>query len=168
MKSQIHELKNLKNKVMSKNTIKTLSILLFFAVAIAATSCKKEKGGGTTGKTGTFTIDGASYSGETSTQTFVNDNYSVLCEQDDPYKLIQVTFHNQAEAEAGGTFDVADFSLNVPSGEAGVGIDGLTFDPDGSQTITVSGKKITINNLPLDQTGGGSLNPFVNSASIDF
>ena len=148
-------------------TFKTLSILLFFALAIVATSCKKDKDG-TTGKTGTFSIDGVSYSGETSTQTFVNDNYSVLCEQDDPYKLIQVTFHNQAEAEAGGTFDVADFSLNVPTGEAEVGIDGLTFDPIGVRTISVSGKKITISNLPLDQTGGGSLNPVVNSASINF
>lgn len=144
--------------------------MLFFAIAIIATSCKKDKTNGTnsTGKTGTFSIDGVSYSGNTEVQTFVNDNYSVLCEQDDPYKLIQVTFHNQAEAEAGGTFDVADFSLNVPTGEAEVGIDGLTFDPIGARTITVTGKKITISNLPLDQTGGGSLNPVVNSASINF
>lgn len=69
--------------------------------------------------------------------------------------------YNQAEAEGTGTFDVADFGLNVPSGEAEVGIGGLTFDPDGSQTITVTDKKITINNLELRQTGGGSLSPFV-------
>jgi len=151
-------------------SIKTLSILLFFALAIASTSCKKDKTNGTnnTGKTGTFSIDGVSYSGSTEVQTFVNDNYSILCEQDDPYKLIQVTFHNKAEAEAGGTFDVADYSLNVPSGEAEVGIDGLTFDPIGARTITVTGKKITISNLPLDQTGGGTKKPVVNSASINF
>jgi hypothetical protein len=40
--------------------------------------------------------------------------------------LIQITFHNQAEAEAGGTFDVEDYSLNVSSGSVQVGTsDGL-------------------------------------------
>jgi len=75
--------------------IKSLSILLFFGLAIVATSCKKD--GSTSGKTGTFSVDGVNYSGKTETQTFVNDNYSVLCEQDSPYKFVQVTFHNQAE-----------------------------------------------------------------------
>jgi hypothetical protein len=148
-------------------TIKTLSIMLFFAFAILATSCKKDKDG-TTGKTGTFTIDGVSYSGETEVQTFVNDNYSILCQQDDPFKLIQITFHNQAEAETGGTFDVADDALNVPTGSVNIGVDGLTFDPIGSKTISVSGKKITISNIPLEQTGEGSLRPVVNSANINF
>ena len=152
-----------------KTTVKTLSIMLFFALAIIATSCKKDKNGtNNTGKTGTFSIDGVAFSGSSSVQTFVNDNYSVLCEQDSPYKLIQVTFHNQAEAEAGGTFDVEDYSLNVSSGSVQVGIDGLTFDPNGSKTITVSSKKITITNLPLDQTGGGSKHPTINSATINF
>lgn len=149
-------------------TIKTLSVLLFFTLTIAATSCKKDTNTGSTGKTGTFTIDGVSYTGNTEVQTFSNGNYSIVCQQDEPFKILQITFHNQAEAEAGGTFDVADFSLNVPTGEAEVGVDGLTFDPNGSKTITVSGKKITISNLPLDQTGGGTKHPLVNSASINF
>ncbi|MBK9354492.1 MAG: hypothetical protein IPN09_11155 [Bacteroidetes bacterium] len=152
-------------------TIKTLSFLLFLALAIIATSCKKDKTGidtYQTGKTGTFSIDGVSYAGETEVQTFVNGNYSVVCQQDEPFKLIQITFHNQAEAEAGGTFDLVDYGLNVPSGEVNVGIEGLTFDPDGSQTITLTDKKITINNLELRQTGGGSLSPFVKSAIINF
>ena len=166
MKSQINELKNLKTTFMRK-TIKSLSIMLFCVFAISATSCKKDKDGISI-KTGAFAIDGISFSGNTSTQTFVNDNYSVLCEQDSPYKLIQVTFHNQAEAEAGGTFDVEYYALDISSGTVNVGIDGLTFDPDGSHTISVSGKKITINNLPLDQTGSGSRHPVVNSASINF
>lgn len=150
-----------------KTTIKTLSIMLCFLLAIATTSCKKDKDG-ITGKTGTFTIDGVSYTGNTEVQTFSNGNYSIVCQQDDPFKILQITFHNQSEAEAGGTFDVADFSLNVPTATAEVGVDGLTFDPIGVRTISVSGKKITISNLPLDQTGGGSLNPVVNSASINF
>lgn len=144
--------------------------MLFFALAIVSTSCKKDKTNGTnnTGKTGTFSIDGVAYSGETEVQTFVNNNYSIICQQDSPLKLIQITFHNKTEAETGGTFDVADDALNVPSGVVNVGVDGLTFDPIGIRTITVSSKKITISNLPLDQTGSGSLSPVINSASINF
>lgn len=153
----------MKSQILKQIAVVAVAILTIFG----ASACKKDKTGSSE-KTGTFTIDGVSFSGKTSTQTFVNDNYSVLCEQDDPYKLIQVTFHNQAEAEAGGTFDVADFSLNVPTGEAEIGIDGLTFDPHSSRTISVSNKKITISNVSLDQTGSGSKHPVVNSASINF
>ncbi|MCC6515606.1 MAG: hypothetical protein IT275_04565 [Chitinophagales bacterium] len=150
-----------------KTTIQTIQIVLFLFLAVATTTaCKKDKN--SAGKTGTFTIDGVSYTGNTEVQTFVNDNYSIVCQQDAPFKLIQVTFHNQAEAEAGGTFDVEDDALNVPSGSVNIGVDGLTFDPHSSHTISVSGKKITISNLSLDQTGGGSKHPLINSASINF
>ncbi|MBX7227421.1 MAG: hypothetical protein K1X55_15410 [Chitinophagales bacterium] len=152
-----------------KNKLKTISIHLLIVLAIVTSSCKKESDdNNSTGKTGTFTIDGVSYAGETEEQTFVNENYSIVCQQDDPFKLIQVTFHNQAEAEAGGTFDVEDYALNVPTGGVHVGVDGLTFDPEGSHTISVSGKKITITNLSLEQTGGGSQSPVVSNASINF
>lgn len=153
-----------------KTTIKTIQFMLCLAIAITTMSCKKDKNGkdGDIGKTGKFTIDGVNYTGNTEVQTFVNDNYSIVCQQDDPFKLIQVTFHNQAEAEAGGTFDVENNALNVPSSGVNVGIDGLTFNPHGSNTISVSGKKITISNLKLDQTGGGSKHPLINSASINF
>lgn len=152
-------------------TIKSLSIMLFFALAFSTTSCKKDKTDidiDQTGKTGTFSIDGVSYSGETEVQTFVNDNYSIICEQDEPYKFIQITFRNKAEAEAGGTFNVVDDAFDIPTGGVNIGIDGLTFDPIGSKTISVSGKKITLSNIPLEQTGEGSLRPVVNSASINF
>ncbi|HMU97254.1 MAG TPA: hypothetical protein PLC61_10650 [Chitinophagales bacterium] len=153
-----------------KTTFKTLSTLLLLIIAISAISCNKDKNGkdDDTGKTGKFTIDGVEYSGNSEEQTFVNDNYSIVCQQDEPFKLIQITFHNKAEAITGGTFDVADFSLNVPSGSVEVGVDGLTFDPDGAKTIVVAGNKISISNLPLIQTGGGSKHPLINSASINF
>lgn len=150
-------------------TIKTLSILLFFALAIIATSCKKDKNGtNNTGKTGTFTVDGVSYNGDTEEQTFVNDNYSILCQSDDPYKFVQVTFHNKAEAEAGGTFNVEDYSLNVASGKVELGTsDIITADPTSAKTITVSGKKITINNVTIKSTSS-SATTTINSASINF
>jgi len=153
-----------------KTTIKTISTLLLLIIAISATSCKKDKigKGDDTGKTGKFTIDGVEFLGNTEVQTFVNGNYSIVCQQDDPFKLIQVTFHNQAEAETGGTFEVEDYTLSVPTGTVNIGVDGLTFDSHGSHTITVSDKKITINNVSLDQTGGGTKHPLINNASINF
>lgn len=156
-----------------KTTIKTLSIMLFLVLAMVTTSCKKDKNGsGTnTGKTGTFTIDGVAASGETSIQTFVNDNYSILCEQDSPYKLLQITFHSKAEAEAGGTFDVGASIIDTPSGEVSISADASTFhtyENDGPQTISVSGKKITMSNVDLVSTGAGTSSITVNSASINF
>jgi hypothetical protein len=47
MKSQIHELKNLKTKFMSKNTLKqikfSLPMLLLVLATSISTSCKKDK-----------------------------------------------------------------------------------------------------------------------------
>jgi len=147
--------------------IKSLSILLFFGLAIVATSCKKD--GSTSGKTGTFSVDGVNYSGKTETQTFVNDNYSILCQQDDPFKFVQITFRNQAEAEAGGTFDVEDYGFDIASGTVQIGTsDIITADPTSSKTITVSGKKITIDNVKIKSTGGSGLTATINSASINF
>lgn len=155
-----------------KTTIKTLSIMLFLVLAITTTSCKKDKNNtNSTGKTGTFTIDGVAASGETSIQTFVNDNYSILCEQDSPYKLLQITFHNKAEAEAGGTFDVGASIIDTPSGEVSISADVSTFhtyENDGPQTISVSGKKITMSNVDLVSTGAGTSSITINSASINF
>lgn len=153
--------------IISKiNTILAFAIFSLFII----TACSKDSGkGGGDGKTGTFSIDGTSYKGETETQTFVNDNYSIVCQQDDPFKLIQITFHNKAEAETGGTFDVEDFGLNVNSGAVQIGVDGNSFDPENdTYTISVSNKKISIGSINLIQTGTGAEKPTVNSASINF
>lgn len=121
-----------------------------------------------TEKKGSYTIDGVGYSGKSSIQTFVNNNYSILCEQDEPYMLLQITFNSKEDAEAGGTFVVEDDVINTKKGEVSISISGLTYENDGTQSITVSGKKISINNVMLKQTGGGSLKKTINSASIDF
>ncbi len=143
--------------------------MLFFTLAIVSTSCKKDKNNtNNTGKTGTFSIDGNSYSGETSIQTFSNGNYSILCEQNSPYKFLQVTFHSKAEAEAGGTFDVGGSIIDTPSGEVSIGITGLTYENDGAQSISVSGKKITISSVELQETSSSSSKAVINSASINF
>ena len=43
-----------------------------------------------------------------------------------------------------------------------------TYENDGPQTISVSGKKITISNVDLVSTGAGTSSITVNSASINF
>lgn len=166
MITQIQELKNLKTKFKSKLPIKSCFILLFFVLAIGLTSCKKVDN--PSGKTGNFMVDGVNYSGKTETQTFVNDNYSIVCQSDDPYKFVQVTFHNQAEAKAGGTFDVEDYALNVSSGTVHIGTsDIITADPTSSKTISVSGKKITIDNVKIESTSSSETTT-INSATINF
>ncbi|MCE6991964.1 hypothetical protein [Dyadobacter sp. CY323] len=121
-----------------------------------------------TEKAGTFKVDGVASKGKTEIQTFVNGNYSIICQQDEPFKLLQVTFHSKAEAEKGGSFKVGDSSLNVSAGEVEVGVDGLTFDPDGKYVVSVTGNKIVMTNIKLVQTGGGSKKATINECAVDF
>ena len=118
-------------------------------------------------KTGTFKIDGVSYKGTTSIVA-IGGTYSVSCQQDTPFKLIQVHFGSKEEAEKGGTFNVRDFSISGIKGEVEVGVDGLTFDPDGSYTVTVKNRKIVMNNVKLIETGQGAKKPVINECSIEF
>lgn len=151
--------------VNSIRSIATLCLLL-----VLSSACSKEETNidqEESEKTGTFKIDGVSYKGTTSILT-IGGIYSVSCQQDNPYKLIQVHFGSKEEAEKGGTFNVRDFSIDKIEGEVEVGVDGLTFDPDGSYTVTVKDKKITMNNVKLIQTGQGTKKPVVNECVIEF
>ncbi len=53
-----------------------------------------------------FTVDGASCKGKVSTQYFGSnketDNFSVLCQQDEPLVLLQITFANEKDAAKSG------------------------------------------------------------------
>lgn len=150
------------------NSIRSIAALCLLLVLSSA--CSKEETDidqEESEKTGTFKIDGVSYKGTTSILT-IGGIYSVSCEQDNPYKLIQVHFGSKEEAEKGGTFNVRDFGIDAIKGEVEVGVDGLTFDPDGSYTVTVKDKKITMNNVKLIQTGQGTKKPVINECVIEF
>lgn len=153
-----------------KSTFRHIALASAFFICGTITSCGKtdEIENQETEQSGTFMIDGVEYKGKTSVQTFTNGNYSILCEQDSPYKFIQITFHSQAEAEKGGSFKAGDYEMNIPSGQANVGIDGLTFDPVGDYKINVADKQITLSTLKLKETGGASITADVQSASISF
>lgn len=133
---------------------------------------------------GTYTIEGKTYSGKVSTQEFVNKNFSVLCEYSDEsssdykkwkYDLLQITFHNKAEALKGGTFKVNSTSnLNIESGKVSLsGHDGLAnLFGDSNSTITVSNKTIKISSIKVSKypaTHQGENKYYtINSANIRF
>lgn len=156
----------MKNQILKQIAVVAIALLTIFSTV----SCKKDKnfGGLSSGKTGTFTIDGTSYTGNTEIQTFVNANYSIVCQQDDPFNFVQITFHNKAEAEAGGTFDVDDYSLNIASGSVNIGTgDIITANPVGTHTISVINKKITFSNVKIKSTSS-STNSTISTANINF
>ena len=147
------------------------SILALFFLFALSSACSKDETGIDTDeseKSGTFKVDGVAAKGKTEIQTFVNGNYSIVCQQDEPFKLIQVTFHSKAEAEKGGSFTVGNYSMDVDAGEVGVGLNGLTFNPEGKHVVTVTGKKIVMTNIKLVQTGGGTKTSTINECAVDF
>jgi hypothetical protein len=135
---------------------------------------------------GNFTIDGKTYNGKVSTQTFTNKNFSVLCEWEDKsssdynkwkYELFQITFHNEAEATKGGTFKInSSQAINTSTGTVTLGgFDGMAFlfaENDKSSTLTVSNKTIKINNVKVYKLPAPRLkedkNYMINSATIAF
>lgn len=153
-------------------TVNALAFVFLIVLASIVTSCKedsKDVDKEETGKTGTFSINGIKYTGETETQTFGNGNYSVVCEQDDPYNFVQITFHSKAEAETGGTFKVEDYGINVESGTVHVGtMDVITGDPAGEFTVTVTNKRIVLGSIKIISTGSSSASATINSADIKF
>ncbi|WP_305951764.1 hypothetical protein [Emticicia oligotrophica] len=133
---------------------------------------------------GTYTIEGKTYRGKVSTQEFVNKNFSVLCEYSDEtssdykkwkYDLLQITFHNKAEALKGGTFKVNSTSaINIESGKVSLsGHDGLAnLFGDSNSTITVSNKTIKISTIKTSKYPITHLDTnkyyIINSANIRF
>jgi hypothetical protein len=133
-----------------------------------------------------FTIDGKVYQCKTSTQDFVNKNFSVLCEWEDKtssdynkwkYELFQLTFHSEAEARKGGTFRInSSQAINVASGTVTLGgFDGMAFlfaENDKSSTLTVSNKTIKISNVRVFKLPAPRMkedkNYLINSATITF
>lgn len=145
--------------------MKMISRLFFLAIfVLATTSASRSLSDGA----GTFRIDGKDYKGGTSVQIFGNKSYSVVCEQKEPYKLLQITFHNQEEADRGGTFNVAKDGLRIASGDVNIGVDGLTFDPAAPATISVKGKVITLTGVKLKETAGGSRSYLIENGKISF
>ncbi len=156
------------------NIICKFSLTLLLALPILAYSCSKDDetkiDDHPTGKTGTFSIDGVSYTGETSIQDNPSAGYYIVtCQSDEPYAFVQISFLSKEEAEKGGTFEVENYKLKQSSGKVQLGTNKIiTSDPEADYTISVSGKKITLSNVRLVSTSSSSQKTTVNSASINF
>lgn len=109
------------------------------------------------GKSGNFSVDGTSFKGKSSTQYFgdkVTGQFSVLCQQDEPFALLQAVFAN--EAAATGNLKPADGFYSMETGEAHIALSGNSFGDkefvttsSSTGSIIISGKELVIKDLKL-------------------
>lgn len=109
-------------------------------------------------KSATFKVDGTEFKGKVSTQHFGgdSDNFSVLCQQDEPLVLLQAVFANEKEANGNTTFKAAGSFYNVSAGDvnialSGIGVGDLRFNTSDKSTgtISVEGKNLILKDLKL-------------------
>jgi hypothetical protein len=138
------------------------TILYFFVATIfLATACNSGTKETTTAgiqtsdkeNTASFKIDGATINGKVSTQYFGSnketDNFSVLCQQDEPLTLLQATFANEKNAKVAGLKPKGG-SYKVNEGEYGL-------------TLTIAGSDKEFN---VNEKSGGSLKVEGNTLTI--
>ncbi len=114
--------------------------------------------------TANFVVDGKSFTGKISKQTFTNNSYSVLCQQDEPFQLIQITFKDEATAKKGGSFTPADgMKMHVEANEAEVSVD-ATMNSKGKGSVEVNGNTLTLKDIECANMSGGKAT--INSAEI--
>lgn len=111
--------------------MKKLSFYLLTALVLSVPSCNNKSKESNTAvieisdkeTTATFTVDGKTYKGKVSTQYFGSnketDNFSVLCQQDEPLVLLQAVFANEKDAKSAGLKPVGS-SYNVDNGNFGL------------------------------------------------
>lgn len=167
------------------------TIILLSSLAVLLTACGDDKKTTTTddngnseenasltvnddeGKTGSFSASGTDFKGRSSTQYFgdkVTGQYSVLCQQDEPFALLQAIFSN--EKETTGTFKPKEGFMSIEPGQVHVALSGTAigdkeFVTKSSSTgsVSVSGRTLTIKDLKLYNRDNAEK---VVSASIDF
>ena len=108
-------------------------------------------------KSGSFTFNGTSFTGKSSTQYFgdkITGQFSVLCQQDEPFALLQAVFAN--EKEATGTLKPIESFMSIPAGETHITLSGTPIGDkqfvtksNSTGSITVEGKKMIIKDLKL-------------------
>jgi hypothetical protein len=104
-------------------------------------------------KSATFKIDGTEFKGRVTTQHFANDGFSVLCQQNEPYALLQAVFTHEKEANGTATLKPAESFYNVPAGEVNITLSGddekFNTSDKSTGTISVDGKKLILKDLKL-------------------
>ena len=109
-------------------------------------------------KAGSFTVDGKTFSGAVSTQYF-NDHdsgpFSVLCQQDDPFALLQITFSNEKDALNNSSLKPGDNFTHPDAGDVHVALTGIgekefTTEVGASKgSISVSDRTVHLRDLQL-------------------
>jgi hypothetical protein len=115
------------------------------------------------GDVAVFTIDGTSIKGKVSTQYFGSDkadNFSILCQQDEPLYLLQATFANEKEVKSDESLKPKGGSYKVNVGEYGLTL--TTPETNGqfiansksTGTLKVNGNNLVIAGLTLYNSDG--------------
>jgi len=149
-------------------------ILCVFAVATLVTSsCNSKKSTENANTvvestdnqtTSSFTVDGKEYKGKVSTQYFGSnketDNFSVLCQQDEPLVLLQATFANEKDAKSGTALKAKGGSYKTNAGEFGLSLSIAGMEKEfianekSTGTVKVEGNKLMVIDMKLfDQDG---------------
>ncbi len=105
-------------------------------------------------KSATFKVDGTEFKGRVSTQQFggESNNFSVLCQQNEPYALLQAVFANEKEANGTTTLKPAESFYNVSAGvniALTLGDEKYNTSDKSTGTISVDGKKLILKDLKL-------------------
>jgi hypothetical protein len=101
---------------------------------------------------GSFTVDGTSFNGKVTTQQLAQQQFSVLCENDSPYKILQITFKDKTDYGANASFKPSSGFMTMEAGTAHVSVSGddeMATKASSTGSIEVSGNTITIKDLKL-------------------
>ncbi len=106
-------------------------------------------------KSATFKVDGTEFKGRVSTQQFANDGFSVLCQQNEPFALLQAVFANEKEANGTTTLKPAESFYNLSEGVSialTLGDEKFNTTDKSTGIISVDGKKLILKDLKLFNT----------------
>jgi hypothetical protein len=151
---------------MKKTIFYTLTAAIFLTTS-CSNSIKENKVGDVQisdkANTASFTVDGATCKGKVSTQYFGSnketDNFSVLCQQDEPLTLLQATFANEKNAKTvglkpkGGSYKVNEGEFGLTLTIAGSDKEFVANDKSGG-SLKIDGNKMTITNMKLFDRDG--------------
>lgn len=105
-----------------------------------------------TEKKGSYNVDGKTFEGKITLQTMAKSQYSVLCQQDDPFSLLQITFANEKEARSDATLKASDDFYSMDGGDVQVSLSAekeYTTKSNSTGTITVKGNSVTLKDVQL-------------------
>ncbi len=121
-----------------------------------------------------FNVEGKIFSGKVNTQYFgsnkTTDNFSIICQQDEPLTLLQATFANEKNAYTsnlkakGGSYKVneGEYDLTLTMAENELQ---YTINEKSGGSIKVEANQLIVNNIILSDRNGKSKTV---SAKINF